>query len=375
MDKDYYEVLGVPRETSQEEIKRAYRQLARKYHPDVNPESDAEERFKEVNAAYEVLSDPEKRAMYDRYGTDGPPGLNGFDFGGMRDPFDLFAEVFGNMGGFGGFGRSSGRTGPRRGNDLRMDVELTFEEAVFGVEREVPVRRQELCPTCHGSGSSAGTRPEKCPECEGAGQVRRAQRTLLGSFVNITTCPTCNGKGTVVRNPCHECNGSGRVYVPRTINVTIPPGVDDGLTVRLAGQGEPGELGGPSGNLYINLNVKPHDYFKRRGNDIILEVQINIAQAALGGTIKIPTLEGDREITIPTGTQAGAIFRLRGLGVPHLRSNGRGDQLVVVQVGVPTHLSARQRELFQELAKTLGGESVVQDKQTFVDRIKEALGL
>ncbi len=374
MDRDYYEVLGVSRDASQEEIKRAYRQLARKYHPDVNSEADAEENFKEVNAAYEVLSDPQKRAMFDRYGVDGPPGLGGFDFGGMRDPFDIFAEVFGNLGGFGGFGRS-GRAGPRRGGDLRVSVELTFEEAAFGVEKMVDVRRQEACAACNGSGAEPGTQPERCPECNGSGQVRRAQHTFLGSFVNITTCPKCNGKGTIVKNPCHECNGSGRVYAHRRISVTVPPGVDDGVTMRLAGQGEPGDLGGPSGNLYVSLHVKPHTYFKRREDDVIVEVQINIAQAALGDEIMVPTLDGEREITIPAGTQVGTVFRLRGLGTPHLRGTGRGDQLIVVQVAVPKRLTQRQRELFQELAETLGTEIVIEEKQGFVDRVKEAFGL
>jgi len=374
MDKDYYEVLGVSKEASQEDIKRAYRTLARKYHPDVSSEVDAEERFKEVNSAYEVLSDPEKRAIYDRYGTDVPPGFGGFDFGGMRDPFDIFAEVFGNLGGFGGFGRS-GRAGPRRGNDLRATVDITFEEAAFGVDKEVEVRRQEVCPVCNGSGAEPGTQPERCSECNGMGQVRRAQHTFLGSFVNITTCPKCNGKGSTVRTPCHECNGSGRVYTHRRITVTIPAGVDDGVTMRLAGQGEPGALGGPNGNLYISLNVNPHTYFKRRNTDVILEVQINVAQAALGDTIKVPTLDGEREVSVPAGTQAGTIFRLRGLGIPQLRGNGRGDHLIVVQVAVPKRLSAQQRELFQQLAGTLGTEVVVEEKLGFVDRVKEALGL
>jgi molecular chaperone DnaJ len=375
MSRDYYEVLGVPRDSSQEDIKRAYRQLARKYHPDVSTEPDAEERFKEFNAAYEVLSDAEKRSMYDRFGTDVPNGFGGFDFTGGRDPFDIFAEVFGNLGGFGGFGQAGRSTGPRRGNDVRSSLDLTFEEAVFGAEKEVDVQRQEVCPVCNGSRAEPGTSAEQCPECKGAGQVRHTQRTFLGSFVNIVTCPRCNGKGTIVTKPCHECNGNGRVYMRRKIKASIPAGVDDGVTMRLAGQGEPGERGGPGGNLYITLNVKPHTFFKRHNNDIILEMQINVAQATLGDAVKVPTLDGDRQITVPAGTQSGAIFRLRGLGIPHLRSNGRGDQLIVVQVAVPTRLSSRQKELFQELAGTLGTEVVVEEKLGFVDRVKEALGL
>lgn len=374
MNRDYYEVLGVPREANQEEIKRAYRQLARKYHPDVSTETDAEERFKEVNAAYEALSDPEKRSMYDRFGADVPNGFSGFDFGGGRDPFDIFAEVFGNLGGFGGFGQAS-RTSPRRGGDLRVGLEIAFEEAVFGVEKEVDVQRQEVCSTCSGSGAEPGTSAEQCSECRGAGQVRHTQRTFLGSFVNIVACPSCNGKGSVVAKPCHECKGQGRVYRRRRIKVAIPAGVDDGVTIRLAGQGEPGERGAPAGNLFVTLNVKPHAYFKRHNNDVILEMQINVAQATLGDAVKVPTLEGERQITIPAGTQSGAIFRLRNLGIPFLRSNGRGDQLIVVQVAIPTRLSAKQKELFQELAGTLGSEIVVEEKLGFVDRVKEALGL
>lgn len=374
MSNEYYDVLGVARDASQDEIKRAYRQLARKFHPDVSTELDAEERFKEVNAAYEVLSDPDKRSMYDRFGTDTPQGFGGFDFSGGRDPFDIFAEVFGNLGGFGGFGQSN-RSGPQRGSDVRSALDLSFEEAVFGAEKEVDVYRQETCPVCNGSCAEPGTSSARCPECNGNGQVRRVQRTFLGSFVNITTCPRCNGKGTVVKTPCHECNGIGRVHKHRQIKVTIPAGVDDGVTMRLAGQGEPGDRGGPGGNLYITLNVKSHAYFKRNNNDIILEMQINIAQAALGDTVKVPTLDGDRQITIPPGTQSGAIFRLRGLGIPHLRSNGRGDQKIMVQVAVPIHLSSEQKELFQQLATTLGTEVVVEDKLSFVDRVKEALGI
>ncbi len=373
MSRDYYEVLGVPRNASQEDIKRAYRQLARKYHPDVSTEPDAEERFKEVNAAYEVLSDADKRSMYDRFGTDVPNGFGGFDFTGGRDPFDIFAEVFGNLGGF-GFGQSQ-RSGPQRGNDVRGSLDLTFEEAVFGVEKEVEVQRQEVCPVCNGRRAEPGTSVEQCPECRGSGQVRHTQRTFLGSFVNIVTCPRCNGKGTVVTKPCHECNGNGRIYGRRKIKVSVPAGVDDGVTMRVVGQGDAGERGGPAGNLYVTLNVKPHPFFKRHNNDIILEMQINVAQAALGDTVKVPTLDGERQITIPAGTQSGAIFRLRGLGIPYLQSNGRGDQLIVVQVAVPTRLSAKQKELFQELAGTLGKEIVVEEKLSFVDRVKEALGL
>lgn len=374
MSRNYYDVLGVSQDASPDAIKKAYRKMARKYHPDVNHEPDAEERFKEVNEAYEVLSDNEKRSVYDRYGEEGLKGMGGFDFGGMRDPFDIFAEVFGDLGGFGGFGRR-GRQGPRRGNDIRTRLTISFEEAVFGAEKEVEIRRQETCPVCNGSGAEPGTAPETCPECGGSGQTRQVQRTILGSFVNITTCQRCEGQGTVVKSPCHRCHGAGRIYQQRKISVSVPAGVADGMTIRLSGQGEPGERNGPRGNLYITLNVKDHEYFKRRNNDVLLELKINVAQAALGDVINVPTLDGEREITIPAGTQSGAIFRLRGLGVPVLRGSGRGDQLIVVQVAIPDSLSEKQRDLFTELADTLGTEVLVQEKQGFVDRLRDALGI
>jgi molecular chaperone DnaJ len=374
MSRNYYEVLGVAQDAGPDVIKKAYRKLARKYHPDVNHESDAEERFKEVNEAYEVLSDREKRSIYDRYGEEGLQGMGGVNFGGMRDPFDIFAEVFGDLGGFGGFG-GRGRQGPRRGNDIRTRLTISFEEAVFGTDEEVEIRRQEPCPVCNGSGAEPGTSPETCPECGGSGQTRQVQRTILGSFVNITTCQRCEGQGTIVKSPCHRCHGSGRVYQQRKISVSVPPGVADGMTIRLSGQGEPGERNGPSGNLYITLNVRNHEYFKRRNNDVMLELKINVAQAALGDVIQVPTLEGEREITIPAGTQSGAIFRLRGLGVPVLRGNGRGDQLIVVQVAIPDELDEEQQDLFQQLAETLGTEVIIQEKQGFVDRLREALGI
>jgi molecular chaperone DnaJ len=374
MSRNYYEVLGVAQDAGPDVIKKAYRKLARKYHPDVNHESDAEERFKEVNEAYEVLSDREKRSIYDRYGEEGLQGMGGVNFGGMRDPFDIFAEVFGDLGGFGGLG-GRGRQGPRRGNDIRTRLTISFEEAVFGTDEEVEIRRQEPCPVCNGSGAEPGTSPETCPECGGSGQTRQVQRTILGSFVNITTCQRCEGQGTIVKSPCHRCHGSGRVYQQRKISVSVPPGVADGMTIRLSGQGEPGERNGPSGNLYITLNVRNHEYFKRRNNDVMLELKINVAQAALGDVIQVPTLEGEREITIPAGTQSGAIFRLRGLGVPVLRGNGRGDQLIVVQVAIPDELDEEQQDLFQQLAETLGTEVIIQEKQGFVDRLREALGI
>jgi len=372
--KDYYSVLDVPKTSSPEEIKKAYRRLARRYHPDVNHESDAEERFKEINEAYEVLSDPQKRAMFDRFGTVSPNGMGGMGgFGGFRDPFDIFSEVFGNLGGF-GFG-ARGRVGPRRGQDLRTSVTITFEEAAAGVTKEVQVQRLETCQTCGGSGAEPGTQPERCAECGGKGQVRHVQQTFLGSFVNITACPVCRGSGRIVRTPCHACNGVGQSRAQRSLSFHIPAGIDDGMSIRLTGEGEPGERGGPVGNLYVGVRIKSHPYFRRRDNDVLMELQINIAQATLGATVAVPTLAGKQQLTIPAGTQPGTIRRLRGLGIPRLRGNGRGDQLVVIQVAIPTQLAAEQRELLQKLAHTLGTEIVVEEKQGVVDRIKEALGL
>ncbi len=368
--RDYYEILGVSRNATQDEIKRAYRQLARKYHPDVSTEPDAEARFKEINEAYQVLSDPEKRAAYDRFGHAGAPGV-GFDFG-FRDPFEIFEEVFGVDFGF----RTGRRRGPRRGADLRYDLRLRFEEAVFGCQKEIEITRMETCPECRGSGAAPGTTPVRCATCGGTGQVRQVQRTIFGSFVNVITCPACGGAGEVVATPCSRCAGQGRVHVARTLTVNIPAGVDTGTQVRLAGEGEPGERGGPPGNLYVVLEVEPHPYFRRNGDDLLVELSINVAQAALGARVTIPTLEGEEQIDIPPGTQTGAIFRLRGRGVPHLRREGRGDLLVLTRVEVPTKLTREQRELFQRLAETLGGESVVEVRPpTFLERLREALGL
>jgi molecular chaperone DnaJ len=370
--RDYYEVLGVGRSASQEEIKKAYRGLARQYHPDVSDAPDAEARFKEINEAYEVLSDSEKRATYDRFGHAGLGGASfGFDFGGFRDPFDIFEEVFGGRFGF----RTSTRRGPRRGADLRYDLQLTFEEAVFGSEKEIEVTRYEACPECKGSGAEPGTSPVRCSECNGTGQVRRVQRSILGSFVSVTTCPGCQGEGQTVPIPCSQCGGEKRVYNTRRLSVTVPPGVDHGNQIRLAGEGEMGERGGPPGNLYVVLDVEPHPVFQRRGDDILVELQVNVAQAALGAEVKVPTLEGEEAIAIPAGAQSGKVLRLRSKGVPHLRRNGRGDQLVVVRVAVPTKLSREQKRLFQELGKTLDPETVWQEKRSFVDELRELLGL
>lgn len=371
--RDYYEVLGVSRDSGSEELKRAYRRLARQYHPDVNNEAGAEERFKEINEAYEILSDQDKRARYDRFGHAGvqnggmgAAGFEGFGFGGIDDIFESF---FGTRAG------TSARRRPQRGQDLRYDLTISFEEAVFGCEKEIEASRYETCPTCNGSGAQPGTTPVRCSECGGTGEVRNVQRSLFGSFVNVTTCPRCRGTGEEITTPCPECRGQKRVVATRTLSVKIPPGVDDGTRVRLTGEGELGTLGGPPGNLYVFISVEPHKFFARQGNNVILELEVNVAQAALGDAIRVPTLDGDQDLTIPAGTQTGDVFRLKGHGVPYLRRPGRGDQLVVVTAAVPKKLTPKQRELFEALGETLGKEIVSQREKGFLDRVKDAFGL
>lgn len=368
--RDYYEVLGVGRTADAEGLKKAYRRLARQYHPDINKEPGAEERFKEANEAYEVLSDAEKRRAYDRFGhaaVDGSSGYSDFGFGGIGD---IFEEFFGF-----GSGTRTRRRGPRRGNDLQYDLEISLEEAVFGCEKEIGVYRRDVCPACQGSAAEPGTTPVRCNQCNGSGEVRRVQQSILGSFVNVATCPICQGKGEVVSTPCQRCRGQGQVEATKSITVKIPPGVDDGTRIRLAGEGEPGLRDGPQGNLYVLLHVQPHHIFRRSGDDIVLELNINIAQAALGDKVTIPTLDGEESIHIPGGTQTGRIFRLRGRGVPHLRRNGRGDLLIVTQVVVPSELDDHQRELFQELGETLGKEVIPQHERSFMDRLRNVFSL
>lgn len=368
-NRDYYDVLGVDRSATKVDIKKAYRQLARKYHPDVSDEPEAETHFKEINEAYEILSDPDKRTTYDRFGRVDAGG-GGFGFG-ARNPFDIFDEVFGQGFGF----RTASSRGPRRGADLRYDLNLTFEEAVFGCEKDIEVTRQEVCPECNGSGAKPGTTPVRCSECNGTGQVRRVQRSILGSFVSVTTCPTCQGNGETVSAACDRCNGNKKVYTTRNLSVNIPPGVDRGTQIRLVGEGEIGERGGPPGNLYVVLDVEPHPVFQRRNDDILVEMQINVAQAALGADLAVPTLDGDEEISIEAGAQNGDILRLRNKGVPHLRKNGRGDQLILLRVAIPTKLDAKQRQLFQKLGETLEPERVWQEKRSLIDDLRDLLGL
>jgi len=345
--RDYYEVLGIPRDATDEEIKRAFRKLAFKYHPDHNHDDNAGEKFKEVNEAYEVLSDPDKRAAYDRFGHGGAEGLfgrgfEGFDFGGFGDIFDAF---------FGG-ATTATRQAPRRGADLHYNISITFEEAAFGCQKEIKTLRTENCSLCQGIGSKPGSQPTRCPNCNGTGQVRRVQQTIFGRFTNITTCPQCHGEGRIITDPCPQCQGTGKEKHQRIISVKIPAGVDSDSQIRLKGEGHTGTRGGPSGDLYITLAIKQHEFFQRDGDDVLYELPINFAQAALGTEIEVPTLEGKTKLKIPAGSQTGKVFRLKNKGLPRLNRRGRGDQLITLRVITPESLTKKQRKLFQELADT-----------------------
>jgi molecular chaperone DnaJ len=367
--RDYYEILGVPRNASTEELKAAFRKLARQYHPDVNNEPDAEERFKEINEAYAVLSDADKRSAYDRFGH---AGVN--NTGGMPDFSVDFADIFSEIFGFGGMRSSTrSRNAPRRGSDLQYRLDLSFEEAVFGVEKEIEITRDESCAKCGGSGAEPGTSPVRCSTCNGSGEVRQVRQTILGSMVQVATCPNCRGAGEIISTPCHTCQGRGLERRVRKKLVAVPAGVDSGTQIRLAGEGEPGANGGPNGNLYIVIQVKAHKFFKRREFDILLDLNINVAQATLGAEVEIPTVDGTTMLKIPPGTQPGKILYLRGKGVPRLRSSGRGDQLVIVNVEIPARLNTEQRQLFEELAKSLGSEVRPQERG-FLDWLKDTLG-
>jgi molecular chaperone DnaJ len=370
--RDYYEILGVSRSASSDDLKASFRKLARQYHPDVNKSPDAEDRFKEINEAYVILSDDDKRAAYDRFGH---AGVQGAGSPNMNIDFNDFADIFGEFFNFGGFNRSSrrARSQPRRGADLQYRLDLTFEEAVFGVNKEIEISRDETCATCGGSGAEPGTTPIRCATCGGAGEVRQVRQTILGSMVQVATCPTCNGQGETISSPCRACQGRGIERKLRQRVVSVPAGVDTGTQIRLAGEGQPGQNGGPTGNLYIVIQVKPHAYFRRRDNDILMDLRINVAQATLGAEVEAPTVDGPTTVKIPAGTQPGKIITLHGKGVPHLRGSGRGDQKVVVNVEVPSRLTPEQRELFEKLAVSLGSEVKPQERG-FLDWLKDALG-
>ena len=372
-DRDYYEILDVPRDASPEQLKTAFRRLARQYHPDVNDSPDAEESFKELNEAYAVLSDDQRRSAYDRFGHAGVRGAGGApDF---NVDFTDFADIFGDLFGFGGFGRSSrrSRNAPRRGADLQYRVDLTFEEAVFGVDKELEIVRDEPCHTCKGSGAEPGTSPVRCASCNGTGEVRHTRQTILGSMVQVSTCPTCSGQGETISTPCHICSGKGLERITRGKTVTIPAGVDSGTQMRMGGEGQPGANGGPNGNLYIAINVRKHKYFRRRDNDILMDLNVNIAQAVLGADVEVDTVDGLATLKIPAGTQPGKILKLRNKGVPRLRSSGRGDQLVVINIEIPKRLTVEQLDLFEQLADSLGSE-VRPRERGFLDWLKDTIG-
>ncbi len=370
--EDYYDVLGVPRGASEDEIKKAYRQLARNLHPDVNKAPDAEEKFKEINEAYSVLSDSERREKYDQYGhsafeNGGQGGFGGF---GGFDGADIFGDLFGDLFG-GGFGaRQANR--PQRGADLRYDLTIEFEEAAFGTEKDISIPRTEICGHCHGNQAEPGTPITTCSECNGSGQVRFVQQTPLGQFASTRICSRCRGEGKTVTTPCSVCHGSGTQRKMSSIHVNIPAGIDDGQSLRLGGRGESGHRGGPPGDLLVLVRVKAHEFFRREGRNVILEAPISFVQASLGDEIQVPTLEGNVNLRIPEGTQSGKVFRLRNKGIKDVRGSGRGDQLVKVKVLTPEKLTTRQKDLLREFATEGGGETPEESKG-FFERMKDVL--
>jgi molecular chaperone DnaJ len=368
--RDYYEVLGVGKNASADEIKKAYRSLARKYHPDVNKASDAEGMFKEAKEAYDVLSDDQKRSTYDRFGhVDPNQGMGGANFGGgdMGGFGDLFDMFFG-----GGGGQRRNPNAPQRGNDLQYTMTIEFKEAVFGKEMDIHIPRTEACDKCHGSGAKPGTKPETCSVCKGSGQQEVVQNTAFGRIVNRRVCSACNGQGKIIRDKCGNCHGSGQVKKQRTIHVKIPAGVDEGAQLRISGEGEAGLRGGPSGDLYVVIRVKPHDFFEREGEDIYCEIPLTFAQAALGDEIEIPTLTEKVKLKIPAGTQTDTYFRLKGKGVPRLRGYGQGDQHVKAVVVTPTNLNEEQKDMLREFSRT-DAENANGQHQTLFERMKKAI--
>ncbi|VAV84492.1 Chaperone protein DnaJ [hydrothermal vent metagenome] len=367
MTIDYYAMLEVERTASQTDIKKAFRKMAHKYHPDKHKgDKKVEEKFKELNGAYEVLKDPNKRAHYDRFGTDGPQGgpggPGGYGDSGFGGDFqDLFGDVFSDF-----FGGRQRRPGPEPGNDLRYNLDITFDEAVFGASKDIKIPKTDRCGTCAGSGAKAGTSPETCKRCGGSGQERFQQ-----GFLNMArTCQGCRGTGAVITSPCTTCAGAGTVRSSSTLSINIPPGIDTGARLRVSGEGEPGPRGGPNGDLYVFVTVEPHQIFKREDTDIICEVPISFPQASLGAEIEVPTIEGNVKLKIPAGTQTGKVMRLRGKGVTSLRSSRRGDQLVYIRVETPSKLNKRQRELLEEFA-LISNDDIFPNKKGFFDKVKE----
>ncbi|MBQ7032940.1 MAG: molecular chaperone DnaJ [Clostridia bacterium] len=372
--RDYYEVLGVAKGASDDELKKAFRRMAKQYHPDLNKDNpEAEAKFKEVNEAYEVLSDPEKRSRYDQFGHAGvdPSAGGGAGYGGGFGGFggidmeDIFGSIFG--GGFGGGRQRANR--PEQGRTIQQNITITFEEAAFGTEKTIRVIRMENCFECSGSGAKKGTQPETCPTCRGTGQVRMS----MGFMSTARTCDACRGTGKIIKEPCPSCQGYGQVRHDRTINVKIPAGIADGQAINIRGEGDHGKRGGPAGDVILQISVKEHPIFQRRGNDVICHMPITFAEAALGAEMEVPTLDGKVRYTVPEGTQNGAVFRLREKGIPHINGRGRGDQLVYVQIEVPKNLTAPQKELLKQFADATGMKNY-KNKQKFSDKIRNYFG-
>lgn len=369
--RDYYEVLGVSKGASGDEIKKAFRKMSKKYHPDLHPgDKEAEEKFKEVNEAYQVLSDDEKRQRYDQFGHAGVDGNAGFGGGGFNGGFDFgdLGDIFGDFfGGFGGGGRAR-RNGPRRGSDLSQYINLTFEEAAFGCKKKINITSNERCEECGGSGAKKGTQPVTCPQCNGTGQVQQRRQTMFGFTNVVSECPSCHGKGKIIKEPCPSCRGTGRIRKNKTIEVNIPAGIDTDQVMRIQGAGNAGENGGPNGDLQLVIKVKPHQLFKRSGFDVNVVFPITFVQAALGATLKVPTIHGIVEYDIPEGTQTNTRFRLKGKGIPVLNGRGTGDEYVTVTVEVPKNLSQKQKELLREFDE----DKNYTKKKSFMDKMREA---
>lgn len=374
MARDYYEILDIEKNASEADIKKAYRNLAKKYHPDLNPDnSEAEQKFKEATAAYEILSDPDKRSRYDRYGHAGvDPQAGGGDFGGFGDIFEDIFDIFG--GGFGGYSQGARRNGPAKGTDLRYNLNLEFREAVFGVEKEIQFRRSESCATCDGSGAAPGSHKETCSKCHGSGQIRYTQQTPLGQFVRVGTCDLCNGSGEVIEEKCDTCGGSGKENKSRKIKVKVPAGVDNGSVISLREEGEAGSNGGPPGDLYVYISVKEDPVFKRQGNHLFIDMPITFTEAALGAEIEVPTLEGVENFNLSEGTQTGTRFKLKGKGVASLRGIGKGDLYFTVNIKVPSKLTEKQKNLLLEFSNESGEEykQANEQKKGFFDKVKDA---
>jgi molecular chaperone DnaJ len=368
--RDYYEVLGVSRSASPDDIRKAYRKLAFQFHPDRNPDPGAADQFKEATEAYEILSDGEKRSFYDRFGhvaaergfNGGAGGFGGFGFE------DIFESFFGAA-----TGTSNRRSRVQRGADLRTDVTLTLEEAVFGCEKEISYPKHEICGTCSGRGVEPGSEPVACPRCAGTGEIRRAHQSIFGQMINVSMCDRCRGEGSLIQDPCRECRGQGMIRTEKTLRVSVPAGIDDNSQIRLSNEGEPGPRGGPPGHLYLHIHVQAHRFYRRQGNDLLVELPINIAQAALGDEVEIEALDGPIQVKIPSGTQSGRTIRVRNRGVPYLREQGRGDLQIRLKVTTPTDLTATQRDLLKKLAETFDGQVTPQENKGFFGKVKDLI--